>query len=185
MHALLPYLPQPESLAAIYKNAETLEEIAKVLTYEYRRSGIIADMIPLTTEMPSDFFYGITHQLRHGDPVPTFLGGLMSTKEKDLKHVIAITAIHEGKKPKASIVDTYPHVDHRSFCKRRVPLEWLDRRITHNEEDGSRAIALLGVSLDQYEKEFHYLPTSLFDAQADFEMIYRETLIKRSEEENT
>lgn len=185
LHALLTHAPQSESIQALFHNAISLTDIMKILSLEYKTHGIMtAHMSIEETEdpRPSRFFKQFYHQLLHGPYLGDFIGGLMLTKSRvGIRHVIAISNIHETDNPKATIVDSAPL--HEQPLVRKVPLEYLDRRIVQEDTLSSRAIAIVGkpydITIDYFDPD-ESLQHWEYIQSYDLDSLYRQDLLARA-----
>ena len=164
MHSLLPFLPQPESITALYENTNSISDIVHVVGNEFANNGIMIQPIIMDPgARPSLFFRNVHHNLRHGNKGVQFIGGLLATQEENSQHVIAITGVHETKTPKFDIMDTAPHNVGKQFY-RRVSGNFLDRRINYDLCDEPNAIAIAGMNRDVFEQAQFYNPQKGFEA---------------------
>ena len=150
LSAILPTIPEPETLEALYDNTFSLSEIAAMTTYELLKLkyGVFTLSMNNSTK-PSSFFRDIAKRLKHGSNIGRFAGGYMLTKSlPGQDHLIAVTSYHEGRRPKVTVCNTNPKGARRKIITRE-PLDWLDRNI--HPDDGIfrlRAVALIGTRID-------------------------------------
>ncbi len=149
LHAILPFLPETESIRALFRNTHGLEDIYDVVSYElYRNGQYVKPYCMSPDDRPSRFFYQLAHAIRHGQKDAKFIGGLMLTYEEDPNHVIAITGVHESCRPKFDIVDIAPFSKEKPYI-RTVSGNFLDRRVAPDFTYGTTAAAIVTIPIEQ------------------------------------
>ena len=193
LYALLQNLPDQQTIDALFRNTYSLKDLATMVSLEFKRQGILTGFTPIDyhgeRRNPSDFFRNYIDRIKHGPYAGDFIGGLMLTKRiNNSAHVIAITNIHKGKTPKATIVDTAFHEIKPLI--RKVPLEYLDRHIASPDGPGVRAFAIAGIPYNP-TIDYHTAQTLEIPTYWEYEMIteqeewYREKLIEQSNRLNS
>ncbi len=170
LHSILPHLPEPESTKALYDNTLCLEDILKVLSYEFCRRGEHVRAFAMEDyDNPARFFYDAAHTVRHGTDNAVFRGGLLLTDEEQTRHVISITNVHESKKPKFDIVDSAPH-NTSKLTYRTVAGNFLNRRVIQNSSYGVSAIAIVGYDLVPYLEKPELYPEIYSTFQSNYQV---------------